>query len=338
MENNTQIQTQINEYLSQFDPNDLGFTYLVRYDNGTTYKGAIGLASLDPKKELQLTDVFNLASLSKQFTAFAILLLEQEGKLALNDSLYQHMPELGAYVKPITLLHLIYHTSGLADYMELAEKYGFDTTSFLSSEESLKHLCTLDQTVFETGTKFEYSNTGYFLLSQIIEKVSGQSMKDFCQQRIFDPLQMKNTFVVDRYPIDHPYVMSYDEDNNPHEVIWNHTGDGAIHSNVVDLMLWGENMSAHTLGGQALHEQFTTPLSPLTAKGEPVIDYESYAFGVILSEISDTPILEHSGCWASYASNFIRIPSQRMTIVVLTNNTKNSAIEISHQFATLVLQ
>ncbi len=248
------------------------------------------------------------------------------------------MPELGEYVKPITLLNLIHHTSGLSDYMELSEKYGFDTTSFLSSEDSLKHLIALDKTEFETGSKFEYSNTGYFLLSQIIEKISGQSMKDFCKQRIFDPLQMKNTFVVDSYPISQPYVMSYDEQNNPHEVIWNHTGDGAIHSNVIDLMLWGENMSSHKLGGKALLDKFTIALLPLTTKGEPVIDYEKYAFGVIHSEISNTPVLEHSGCWASYASNFIRIPDKKITIVVLTNNTKNSAIEISHQLASIVLQ
>ncbi|MGU3377536.1 serine hydrolase domain-containing protein [Chryseobacterium sp. M5A1_1a] len=333
-----QTQTQISDYLSRFNQNDPGFTYMIKYDSGTEYKGAIGLASLDPKKDLNIQDVFNLASLSKQFTAFAILLLEQEGKLSLDDSLYKYMPELGKYVKSITLLNLIHHTSGLSDYMELAEKYNYDTTVFLSSEQTLKHLSTLDKTEFEPGSKFEYSNTGYFLLSQIVEKVSGQSMKDFCKERIFDPLQMKNTFVVDSYPIKQSYVLSYDDLNNAHEIIWNHTGDGAVHSNVIDLMLWGENMSSCKVGGKSLLEKFFTPLSALNANGQQVIDYEKYAFGNILDSISDIQVLEHSGSWASYASNFIRIPDKKITIVVLTNNTKNSAIEISHQLATIILQ
>lgn len=315
-----------------------GFTYQVHFDQGATYTGAVGLAALDPARQLQVDDVFNIASISKQFTAFGILLLEQQGKLALDQSLYTYMPELGDYVKPITLAHLISHSSGLSDYMQIAYNKGLDGQYPLSSAETVQHLCELTHTEFEVGTQQEYSNTGYFLLAQIIERVSGMSMKDFSQQYIFTPLGMNHTFIVDQYPIERHHVLSYNEADQPDEVFWTHTGDGQVHSTVGDLVRWGENMTSGKVGGAALVKKFATAFPSVTPEGKDIVDYSPYAFGIGLSKIQGLDALEHSGGWMSYNCNLIRIPSKKLTLVVLSNSANIDAVAISYQLAQAVLE
>lgn len=333
------IAKQLENLLNKYSKDKPGFTFMAKYDDGAYYDGAAGLASLFPERKMKVGDVFNLASVSKQFTAFAILLLEKDKKLSLDDSIYKFMPELGEYVKPVTISNLIYHTGGLTDYMQLAEEkemiYGED---ILTSEASLKHLYELTKAEFAAGSKFEYSNTGYFLLAQIVEKVSGMPIKEFCRIRIFEPLGMKSTFIVDQYPITRDYILSYDKEGKVHESKWNHTGDGAVHSNVYDMMLWGENMSTGKVGGKDLIKKFATPFNPVTSDGKKVADYETYAFGISKSKIGNEDILEHSGSWDSYETHFIRIPGKKLTIAVLANNEEVDAVGISYEIARILLQ
>ncbi|WP_185155160.1 serine hydrolase domain-containing protein [Chryseobacterium sp. c4a] len=333
------ITQQLQSLLNKYSKDKPGFTFMAKYDDGVYYEGAAGLASLSPKKSMKVNDVFNLASVSKQFTAFAILLLEKDKKLSLDDSIYKFMPELGEYVKPVTISNLVHHTGGVSDYMQLADEkgmiYGED---ILTSEESLKHLYELTKTEFLPGSKFDYSNTGYFLLAQIVEKTSGMSIKEFSRTRIFEPLGMKSTFIVDQYPITRDYVLSYDKEGKVHQVQWNHTGDGAVHSNVHDLMLWGENIATGKVGGKDLVKKFATPFSPITTDGKQVEKYEPYACGISESKIQNENALEHSGGWESYETNFIRIPGKKLTIAVLANNEEVDAINISHEIAKILLQ
>lgn len=328
---------KLQDLLRRYAKDKPGFTFMAKYDSGTCYSGAVGMARLTPKRSMQVNDVFNLASVSKQFTAFAILLLERDKKLSLDDSIYKFMPELGEYVKGIKISNLIYHTSGLSDYMELAEAKGLGVESALTSEESLRHLAELTKTEFIPGSKHSYSNTGYFLLAQIIQKVSGQSIKEFSRTHIFEPLGMKNTFIVDHYPIERKYVLPYDKSGNMVEIIWNHTGDGAVHSNVHDLMLWGENMSTGKVGGRAIIQKFSTPLKPTTENGDSVLDYSPYGFGIEISKLENIDVLEHSGGWATYGTNFIRIPNMGLTIAVLCNSEEIDAINISHEIAKIII-
>ncbi|WP_413511753.1 serine hydrolase domain-containing protein [Myroides odoratus] len=318
--------------------NKPGFAYRVHFENGIHYEGAVGLASVDPVRKLGVEDVFNIASVSKQFTAFAILLLEQQGKLSIDDSLYKYMPELGEYVKPITIAHLLSHSSGLADYMELANQKGIDGQYPLSREESLQHLSEVTQTNFEVGTQQDYSNTGYFLLAQIIEKISGMPLKTFSKQYIFDPLGMSHTFIADQYPIETAYVLSYNEMDQPDEVFWTHTGDGQVHSTVGDLMLWGENMHTGKVGGLALVQKFATAFPSHTPKGKEILHYSPYAYGIAVNQINGLDVLEHSGGWMSYNCNFIRIPSKKVTIAVLSNSANIDAVEISQAMAQALVK
>ena len=130
----------IKQLFNKLSSNEPGCAYIASFDDGVTYKGAVGLESIEKKLPITTKTIFNLASVSKQFTAFAILLLEQDGKLSLNDSILKYIPSLGAYAEPVTLRHLIHHTGGLVDYMELAEKEKISETDKLTAETSLEHL------------------------------------------------------------------------------------------------------------------------------------------------------------------------------------------------------
>lgn len=197
---NEKTHTLIKQLLKKFSPKVPGFAYMASFDSGVTYKGAVGLASIEENLPITTKSVFNIASVSKQFTAFSILLLEQEGRLSLDDSIVKFVPSIGTYAEPVTLRHLIHHTGGLVDYMELAHAENIEFTDILTVEQSLKHLNGHQIARFPVGTKFEYSNTGYFLLSLVVEKVSGKSLRQFAKERIFDSLNMKDTTIVDCYP------------------------------------------------------------------------------------------------------------------------------------------
>ncbi|MDX7998466.1 beta-lactamase family protein [Xenorhabdus sp. Reich] len=339
MQKNIKIIRALNELLAPFDKNSPGFVYMAKYDNGLTYQGSVGLACLESHKSLSIDSVFNIASVSKQFTAFAILLLESDGNLSLDDSIIKYLPDLGNYAEPVTvtLRHLIYHTGGLVDYMELAESAGISELDPLTTEQSLHHLYAQSQSIFLPGTAFEYSNTGYFLLSQVVEEVSGMKLSQFSQEHIFKPLGMRSTFIVDEYPIAVEFAHAYCQKGQLFESLWTHTGDGAVHSTVVDLMLWGENLTHGRVGGKALVQRMTQALPEKTSTGETVKNHESYAFGLEHHSHLAEPSLEHAGEWAGYRAYFIRLPKSRLTIAVLSNQENIDTETLSHRIADILI-
>ncbi|MBD2805265.1 serine hydrolase domain-containing protein [Xenorhabdus szentirmaii] len=338
MQKSTGVIKALNELLTPFSKDFPGFVYMAKYDSGLIYQGSVGLACLESHKPLSIGSVFNIASISKQFTAFAILLLENDGNLSLDDSIIKYLPDLGRYAEPVTLRHLIYHTGGLVDYMELAKSAGISERDPLTPDQSLRHLYAQSQAVFSPGTTFEYSNTGYFLLSQVVERASGMKLSQFSQERIFKPLGMKNTFIVDEYPITTEFVRAYDQDNQLFESLWTHTGDGAVHSTAEDLMLWGENLTHCKVGGKALMRRLTQTLPEKTPNGDKVRDHEDYACGLECHTHFSEPSLEHSGEWAGYISYFMRLPNSHLTIAVLSNCVAIDTRALTHKIASILLK
>ena len=207
---------------------------------------------------------------------------------------------------------LIHHTGGLVDYMALAGAKNIEFTDILTVEESLKHLNGHQIARFPVGTKFEYSNTGYFLLSLMVEKVSDKSLLQFAKERIFDPLYMKDTTIVDCYPTTISITSGYSRNEHGtykiYESPWEHTGDGAVHATVEDLVKWGENLTIGTVGGKELVKRMSEIGLKISPTGETIIDNEDYAFGLRLAEDFNCRYLEHSGSWAGYRSYFMRFP------------------------------
>ncbi|EOP45977.1 serine hydrolase domain-containing protein [Bacillus cereus] len=339
---NERTHTSIKQLFNKFPPKAPGFAYIASFDSGVTYKGAVGLASIEKNLSITTKNVFNIASVSKQFTAFSILLLEQEGKLNLDDSIVKFVPSIGAYAEPVTLRHLIHHTGGLVDYMELAEAVNIKYTDTLTVEESLEHLRNHQIASFPVGTKFEYSNTGYFLLSQVVEKVSGKSLRQFTKERIFDPLNMRDTTIVDYYPATISITSGYSKNEQGtykiYESPWEHTGDGAVHATVEDLVKWGENLTTGTVGGNDLVKRMSEIGPKISPTGETIIENEDYAFGLRLAEGFNCKYLEHSGSWAGYRSHFMRFPEESLSVVVLGNYDEYDSKKYANEIAEIVLE
>ncbi|WP_163092887.1 serine hydrolase domain-containing protein [Bacillus cereus] len=339
---NEKTHKLIKQLFKKFSPKSPGFAYIASFDSGVTYKGAIGLASIEKNQPITTKTIFNIASVSKQFTAFSILLLEQERRLSLDDSIVKFVPSIGAYAEPVTLKHLIYHTGGLVDYMELAEAANIKYTDTLTVKESLKHLKSHQIARFPVGTKFEYSNTGYFLLSLVVVKVSGKPLRQFAKERIFDPLHMKDTTIVDCYPTTISIARGYSKNEQGaymvYESPWEHTGDGAVHTNVEDLVRWGENLTTGTVGGNDFVKRMSEIGPKISPTGETIINNEDYAFGLRLAEGFNYKYLEHSGSWAGYRSHFMRFPEVSLSVVVLSNYDEFDSKKYANEIAEIVLE
>lgn len=316
------MQTALNALTAGFSPDEPGVIVMVHTDNGATWYSCRGMADVATRTPVTPDTIFNLASVSKQFTAFSLLLLVQEGKIALSDSVLSVLPELGEYARPVTLRHLLHHTGGLKDYMDLAfaRKTGFYDP--LTPQETLADLISQTNADFPPGTRHDYSNTGYFLQSQVIERVSGQSLADFARERIFAPLEMNNTFIVEQYPAPQTIATGYGKAAGQWRISespWTHTGDGAVHSSAADLMKWGENYRTACAGSTSLIQQMSETLSPLTENGTPVTDYEPYAAGLHTLHHFGELSLEHAGGWMGTSTYFIRLTKSDTTIVALSN-------------------
>lgn len=262
--------------------------------------------------------------------------------MSLDDSILKFVPSIGAYAEPVTLKHLIHHTGGLVDYMELAEAANIKYTDTLTVKESLEQLKSHQIARFPVGTKFEYSNTGYFLLSLVVEKVSGKSLRQFAKERIFDPLHMKDTTIVDFYPTTISVASGYSRNEQGtykiYESPWEHTGDGAVHTTVEDLVKWGENLTTGTVGGKNLVKRMSEIGPEISPTEDTIIDNEDYAFGLRLAEGFNFRYLEHSGSWAGYRSHFMRFPKECLSVVVLSNYDEFDSKKYANKIAEIVLE
>lgn len=301
------------------------------------WSAGYGVGNLATGTAIQADTVFNLASVSKQFTAFAILQLEAQGRLSLDDPIRRFLPELPAYAQGIKIAHLLHHTSGLQDYMLLAELAGIPLTQRFTQQQALDLLARQDSLMFPPGSEFSYSNSGYLLLSSIVERVSGQSLKHYSQANIFQPLGMQHSSIVDQYPVQLPNLAQgyeLDEQGKPLVAVdarWEQTGDGQVHSNVADLMRWLRNLSTGRIGGQALVKQMrqTAPFND----GDPGY----YGMGLANRSYRGLQELSHGGSWAGFSADVAWYPKLDVATAVLCNLKDGQASERARQLLDTLL-
>ena len=304
---------------------------LIAEQGKVIFEKSYGLADEAAQRPLNSETIFELASVSKQFTAMAILLLQKKGKLQLDDLVSKYIPELEFY-GPITIRHLLHHTGGLPDYMDLFQKE-WDKTKFATNQDIVnlfaKHKPQAD---FTPNENFEYSNTGYALLGLIIEKVSKKSFGDFLDESIFKPLKMKKTFVYrSRFAprkVEN-YALGYVHDGMLNKVLTDSfgkeyytyyldgiVGDGMVNSTAKDLLLWDRALYSN----QLIDENDKA----LVFKGTTTNDGKltQYGLGWMLSDREPYgQIANHSGGWAGYTTFIERQLSHDKTIILLQNNS-----------------
>src|SRR6266404_1667107 len=237
-------------------PGSPGCALAVYRDGKIIYAKGYGLANIEENVAITPQSVFDIGSTSKQFTAASILLLEKQGKLSINDDVRKFIPELPAYGPPVTILQLLNHTSGLRDYLTLFVVAGLNIDSVTTDGDALALITRQKALNFAPGTDWLYSNSGFFLLSVIVQRASGKTLREFASDNIFAPLEMTHT----QYRDDHAALianraMAYDEQENKSGYKLNvsyfeQTGDGAVHTSVEDLQKWDDNFYSPRVGGK----------------------------------------------------------------------------------------
>ncbi len=283
------------------------------------YRHGYGMANLEHDVPLTSTTVFRIGSTSKQFSAMAILLLEQEGRLSLDDDIRKYLPEFPDYGEPIRISDLMYHTSGLRHYYALLEMQGLRPRDGATTAEALALLARQKALNFSPGERHQYSDSGYFLFSVIVERVTGKSLREYAQENIFRPLGMKDTRFHDN--LNHITKNRADgyaplPDGNGYRLEMEHTldmvGDGGILTTLEDLFLWDQNFYENRLeGGQELMDAFHR--AGVTDSGEKL----SHAAGVFVEPYRGLPSVHYSGGWVGFVSYMIRFPTERFSVISL---------------------
>jgi CubicO group peptidase (beta-lactamase class C family) len=316
---------------SHVRPGEPGCSIGVVQDGALTHALAFGLADLGRGRALDSHSVFNLASVSKQFTTFAILLLEQDGKLGLDNPVAKYVPEIAASSQGVTLRHLFHHTGGLRDYIEMLYMKGRGDADGTTIHEAVQLLGRQTRPNEAPGVEFDYSNTGYFLLGVVVARVSGMSLAEFSRLRIFEPLGMKNTRIVDRYPAPIPQLArGYAKSEagfRIDETGWEQVGDGQVHSDVHDLALWDGNFYTGKVGGRALIDRMLEVgrLNDGSSTG--------YAAGLNVFESRGFGWVTHGGSWVGYRSSLVRVPAERLSAIVLCNRAEADAGAYAREIA-----
>lgn len=305
---------------------------LVAIDNEPIYQSCSGYGNFRQKKELTPQSAFQLASVSKQFTAMAILLLEQDGKLHLEDPLRKYIPELP--YKEVTLQHLLNHTSGLPNYMWYIENYWISDSILPSNEDMIRILSEKAAHLnFTPGKRFAYSNTGYAVLASVVERISGQSFGSFLTDRIFRPLGMKNASVgapltrQDNHGNVYGYRRSWSR-SNPYGITVHDriTGDKGIYASIEDLLLWDQSLTNGTLVSSVnIHRAFTA--GQLDNKRNI-----PYGFGFRIDHEGGSKVVYHHGRWSGFRTAFIKYLPDDITIVILSNNSFNGLSQLASAF------
>jgi len=306
-------------------------------DGKILYAHGYGLANIEQDVPILSQSVFDIGSTSKQFTAASILLLEKQGKLSIDDNIRKYIPELPDYGQKITILHMLNHTSGLRDYLTLMDLAGIPTDSVTTDEDALEIVARQKALNFAPGSDWLYSNTGFFLLSIVVKRVSGKTLREFATENIFAPLGMTHTQFRDDHTLLIPNrALAYDPKEKGTGFTldvsyFEQTGDGAVHTSVEDLQKWDENFYSAQIGGKEFVAELQKPGNLNNGK---VLDY---AKGLFHQDYRGLPTIRHGGAWGGYRAELLRFPGQHFSVACLCNVENASPEERAERVADIYL-
>jgi CubicO group peptidase (beta-lactamase class C family) len=326
---------KIDSLFASYSNNNPGASVAIIKNGKTVFEKAYGLADLENNIKVKPETNFRLASVSKQFTAVAVLQLIEKGKLSLNTKLSDIFPELPTYAKSISVQQMLNHTSGILDYDDVIDEG--NTFEQISDAGVLKLCATFDKTYFPAGTKYKYSNTAYVLLGLVIEKFSGLSYPNYLEKFIFKPLKMNSSiaYLKDVNSIKNRSFGYTKQNNNWIRKDQSSTsatlGDGGIYSNTIDLAKWDANLYTSKILPQQVWQQ---AFSYQKLNDGIEIDY---GFGFHLKKTTNSKqVVYHTGSTTSFRNIMYRIPEEKLTIIILTNRSRPEETNMV-QFAEKIL-
>ncbi len=333
----TPERLEIDQVFADYDSTrSPGCSMAIYRDGEIAYARGYGIANLEYGIANGPDTVFRIGSVSKQFTAMAIALLAEQGALSLDDDIHEYFPEMPDYGEPVTIRQLIHHTSGLRDYLTLA--WLADWTEDFSVDEALQIIVRQQELNFPPGTEHLYSNTGYFLLSLIVQTVTDQSLSQWADENMFRPLGMTKTHFHD----DHTHIVEnradgYDStDDDGFKISMTNldaVGDGGVFTTVNDLLKWDQNFYDNQLGhgGPELIELVQTPGK--LDNGDEL----NYAFGLEVGEFRGTREIQHDGAFVGFRSGLNRYPDHHLSVAVLCNYADTNPTGLARSVASLFL-
>lgn len=327
---------QVDALFEQWDrPTSPGCALGVIRNGEFIYRRGYGMADLEHDIPLTADSVFYIASLSKQFTAASIALLIQQGKLSLDDEIQKYLPELPRYEKPVRIRHLIYHTSGISDFIVLkylaavptqaiaagnSDGDNYEQMGLVTDSDIFKLIAAQRRLNFQPDTEYSYSNSNYSLLAEIVKRVSGKSLPDFAEENIFKPLGMVNThYYPDLYVVVKNRAIGYTLRGAtfvPVRLNNGSVGPAGVLTTVNDLLLWDRNFYQNKLGsgdGKLIEMLLTghdTSVHGLQLR---------YAFGLVSYKYKGLPSIGHDGAFFGFKSSMFRFPDQKFTVICLCN-------------------
>jgi len=329
---------QVDKVFAKWDRADSPGCALGVYRHGqVVYKRGYGMEDLNEEVHITPGTVFHVASMSKQFTAAAIVLLAQQGKLSLDDDVRKYIPELPDFGQKITIRNLVHHTSGLRDQWALLGLAGWRYSRDLITDEDVMSVMTRQKELnFKPGERHVYCNTGYTLMGLIVKRVSGMPLREFTTKNIFEPLGMTHTHFRD----DHAEILKHDavgyeqQPGKPFEISitnFDTVGATSLHTTVEDLQRWDENFYHPKVGGDAFVQQMIE--RGKLNNGEQL----DYAFGLVVGKYKGLPTVDHGGADAGYRSDMTRFPDQHFSVAVLCNSAETDPGALVRQVADIVL-
>jgi CubicO group peptidase (beta-lactamase class C family) len=328
-----EYSAEVDEVFADWDAASPGASMAIIRDGQVEYAKGYGMANMEYAIPNASNTVFRIGSTSKQFTAACIVLLAEQGKLNLEDRLSKFFP-FPDYANKITLRHLLNHTSGVRDYLTLAYLAGYDDDDFYTDEDVMKHLVNQQELNFSPGSEFLYSNSGYWLLGQVVKQVSGVTMAVYADEHVFKPLAMKNThfhdnnsmIVVNRAagyrPVDDHYEISMTQ----LEMI----GDGGIFTTIEDIAKWVDNFTTHKVGSQ----EFTNTMQTrgILNSGDTI----NYALGLNVTSYKGMDIIRHGGAFVGFRAELVRFPTKGLAVTVLANRSDGQPSRRANQIADIL--
>ncbi len=332
-----QLETKIDSLFAEYS-NSPGCAIGVYSKGKILLKKGYGIANLDYDIEITPETVFDIGSVSKQFTAACIVLLENKGKLSLDDDIRKYIPEMPEFDEgKITIRNLFHHTSGLRDYPTLMYLSGISFNDYFTEQMGLDILTRQKELNFEPGSEFLYSNSGYLALAIIIRRVSGESIGTFAQKNIFDPLEMKNTFIYeDGAKVVKNRAIGYSKEGNEykreHHFDFVVGGDGQVYTTVEDFFKWSENFKSNKLGNDTFLEQMLT--KGVLSNGDTL----DYALGLSHGVYKNLKTISHGGSWGGFRAYYLQFPEDDLAIAIMSNLGNVSTGQKAKQIADIILK
>jgi CubicO group peptidase (beta-lactamase class C family) len=329
-------ESEVDKIFAKWTMTTPGCAVGVAMDGRPVLTKAYGMADLEHGVKNDADTIFEAGSVSKQFTAAAILLLAKDGKLSLDDPARKHIPELPDYGTPLTIRHMMHHMSGLRDWGSVEDIAGWPRTSRAYTHDHVLDIVSRQKALnFPPGAQYSYSNTGFNLAAIIVSRVSGMPFADFTRQRIFTPLGMTRTSWRDDFTRIVPgRAVAYRasgagfQTQMPFE---NVHGNGGLLTTVGDLLKWNENFVKPVVGDAAFVSQQQVP--GVFSSGKP----GSYAFGLVVGNYRGVKKVDHSGSTAGYRAHLSRFPDQHASVAVLCNVSTGDATRSADAVADVYL-